>query len=79
MILLSGYDTPLYNAILLARKGWRRVFIDTQTRATKGKDYARREVFWQNKAFVTAAKSGRVPIRLTRAEKSQKKINPPRS
>lgn len=79
MILLSGYDTPLYREMLRAKDGWKRVTIKTHTRDTSGNDYARQEVLWQNKHFVKAAKSGRVPIRLTRAEKKDNKVNPQRT
>lgn len=78
MILLSGYDTPLYKKMLQAKDGWRRVTINTHTRDTGGNDYVRREMLWQNKHFVKAAKSGRVPIRLTKAEKRNDKVNPRR-
>ncbi len=78
MILLSGYDTPLYNKMLRKSDGWRRMSIKTHTRDTNGKDYVRNEVLWQNKHFVKAAKTGRVPIRLSKAEKRDDKVNPPR-
>lgn len=78
MILLSGYDTPLYKRMLRAKDGWKRVSIKTHTRDTNGKDYVRNEVLWQNKHFVKAARNGRVPIRLTKAEKRDDKVNPPR-
>ena len=78
MILLSGYDTKLYNDTLLARFGWKRIAIETHTRDTTGKDYARTEVLWQNKQFVKAFNSGKVPIRLSEAEITQNKINPER-
>lgn len=79
MILLSGYDTPLYREMLRAKDGWKRVAIKTRTRDTKGKDYVRNEVLWQNKHFVKAAKNGRVPIRLSKAEKRDDKVNPSRA
>lgn len=79
MILLSGYDTSLYNEMLLPKHGWKRVEIKTHTRDTTGKDYVRREVLWQNKHFVNAAKLRRVPIRLTKTELRGKKINPSRA
>ncbi len=78
MILISGYSTPLYNSMLTAKKGWKQAKIKTHTRDTTGKDYVRHEVLWQNKHFVKAAKTGRVPIRLTKAEKKENKINPSR-
>src|SRR5205823_13283499 len=75
MILLSGYDTELYNEMLTKRDGWKRVVIETHTRDTTGKDYARSEVLWQNKYFVKASATGKVPIRLSKMEKLQNKIN----
>lgn len=79
MILISGYDTPLYKKMLRAKDGWKRVAIKTHTRDTKGKDYIRNEVLWQNKNFVKAAKLGRVPVRLSKAEKRNDKVNPQRA
>ena len=79
MILLSAYDTPLYNKMLLAKNGWKRIVIKTHTRDTTGKDYVREEVLWQNRHFVQAAKTKRVPIRLTKAEKKENKVNPART
>jgi DNA adenine methylase len=78
MILLSAYDAPLYNEMLRKADGWEKVSIKTHTRDTKGKDYARNEVLWQNKQFVKAAASGRVPVRLTKSEKRNGKLNPQR-
>lgn len=78
MVLLSGYDTPLYNEMLHPHDGWERKVIETHTRDTTGRDYARSEVLWQNKHFVDAVKTGKVPIHLTAKEKRQNKINPAR-
>lgn len=78
MILLSGYDTPLYTRMLRPKNGWKRVSIKTHTRDTIGNDYVRHEVLWQNKHFVKAAKTGRVPIRLSPSELREDKVNPPR-
>lgn len=79
MILLSGYDTPLYKRMLQAKDGWKRVSIKTHTRDTEGKDYVRHEVLWQNRHFVKATKTGRVPVRLTASELREDKVNPPRA
>lgn len=78
MVLVSGYANPLYDAHLTAKRGWKKVRIETHTRDTKGKDLKRTEVLWENKAFVDAVKSGRVPIRLTKAEQANNKVNPVR-
>ena len=78
MLLISGYDNELYNDRLSERDGWTRVKIKTHTRDTRGMDYARTEVLWKNKHFVKAEKTGKVPIRLTKQEIKENKINPPR-
>lgn len=78
MILLSGYDTPLYRKLLRTSDGWKRTFIETHTRDTAGTDYSRTEVLWQNSHFVKAVKSGKVPIRLSPKERTQNKVNPRR-
>lgn len=79
MILLSGYDTPLYNTALRAKDGWYRSTLETHTRNTRGKDYARTEVLWHNNHFEEAMRSGKVPIRLSKEERRQFKCNPERS
>jgi DNA adenine methylase len=78
MILLSGYDTPLYRKMLLAKDGWKRKLIKTHTRDTTGKDHVRTEVLWLNRHFVNAATTGKLPIQLTKKELQQNKINPVR-
>lgn len=78
MLLLSGYDNELYQSMLVRKGNWAKKRIKTSTRDTTGKDYPRTEVLWMNAQFVKASKTGRVPIRLTRKEKAQNKINPPR-
>jgi DNA adenine methylase len=78
MVLISGYDNPLYNSFLTKARGWKRLTIETHTRNTKGKDFSRTEVLWKNRAFATAAFAGRVPIRLTVKEKLNHKVNPVR-
>ncbi len=78
MILISGYTNDLYDELLSEERGWRKEEIKTHTRDTKGKDYAKTEVLWKNRVFCKAKASGRVPIRLSRKEKSENKINPPR-
>jgi DNA adenine methylase len=76
MILLSGYDNPLYRRMLRTKDGWARRTIKTHTRDTSGKDYARAEVLWTNEHYRKAKRLNRVPIRLSREEKLQNKINP---
>lgn len=78
MLLISGYENELYRRLLKPSCGWRKWRIETHTRDTSGKDYDRTEVLWMNPAFVKARASGRVPVALTRQERLQNKINPPR-
>ena len=78
MVLVSGYDNPLYNKYLTKARGWTRTAIKTHTRDTKGKDLYRTEILWKNRHFVKAACSGRVPIRLTARERAYDKVNPTR-
>ena len=79
MILLSGYDNKLYKDMLITGGGWSKKKIETHTRDTSGKDYARTEVLWMNERFIHAKKLGRVPIRLSKKERKDDKVNPPRS
>ena len=78
MLLISGYENELYDSLLTEEKGWRRQAIETHTRDTTGKNYSRTEILWMNKPFNKAKNSGRIPIRLKKKEREQKKINPPR-
>jgi len=78
MILISGYANPLYSSMLTKERGWKLTRIETHTRDARGKDYARTEVLWKNDAFTKALREKKIPIRLTKAEKHDGKINPPR-
>ena len=78
MLLISGYENDLYNETLRAKDGWSKMKIETHTRDTKGKDYARIEVLWRNSQFMKAKKTGRVPVRLSLKEKANNKVNPKR-
>ena len=78
MILLSGYDNRLYTDMLISEGSWSKKRIKTHTRDTSGTDYARTEVLWMNKQFVHAKELGRVPIRLSKKESIDNKVNPPR-
>lgn len=76
MVMISGYDNKLYNSMLQAKLGWKRVKIDTHTQGSNGKRTIRTEILWLNKACVDAKNSGRVPISLTKREKKMGKVNP---
>lgn len=78
MMLISGYQNKLYDSILTADKGWRRASIATLTRDTSGKDYQRTEILWRNSRFVEAQRKGKIPIRLSKKEMKEHKVNPPR-
>ena len=78
MILISGYQNDLYDEILTPSHGWTKRTIETHTRDTSGKDYARSEVLWLNAQFRKAKEKGRVPILLKRKEKQENKVNPQR-
>jgi DNA adenine methylase len=78
MLLISAYENSLYKKLLRKKDGWKKREIETHTRDTDGKDFARTEVLWMNAQFVKAKETGKVPIRLRKKEKSNNKINPPR-
>lgn len=78
MIVISGYRNKLYDEILTKEDGWSRTSIETHTRDTSGEDYERTEVLWRNATFMRAKRENKVPLRLTKTEIEQNKINPPR-
>ena len=78
MIMISGYDNELYNALLTRKRGWSKAKIETHTRDTNGRDYARTEVLWTNGRYAKARKDGKVPIRLSAKERAENKVNPSR-
>lgn len=78
MILLSAYDNKLYRDRLTRESGWTHTGYRTLTRNTRGQDFERTEIVWTNRHFTRAQKTGKVPIRLTRAEREDGKINPSR-
>jgi DNA adenine methylase len=78
MFLISGYDSELYRDLLDGKSGWKVVEVETKTRATNGKDFARTEVFWMNKQFAQA-RDGKISIKLTKTEAAEQKVNPRRS
>ena len=78
MILISGYDNPLYKKYLKSKFGWKTVKISTHTQGSNGKRMERIEYLWQNEYCVKAHNLKRVPINLTKNEKKLGKINPVR-
>jgi DNA adenine methylase len=78
MLLISGYQNDLYDELLTPKEGWTKSAIETHTRDTTGKDYARTEILWMNASYSKAQKSGMIPIRLSKEEMQNNKINPSR-
>ena len=78
MILISGYENPVYEEFLCSTRGWKKEIIYTHTTPASGKKLHREEVVWINKAAAKASTTDRIPIRLSKKERLQKKINPTR-
>ena len=78
MLLISAYETEAYEKLLRPEDGWEKRLIETQTRNTTGSDFARTEVLWMNARFLTAQRTGKVPVRLSKLERRDKKLNPRR-
>lgn len=76
MVFISGYDNALYRKYLTRKNGWTRQFIRALTKGHNGKAFEREEVIWFNRAYTKARRLDRVPIRLTKKEKKDGKINP---
>jgi DNA adenine methylase len=76
MVFLSGYESDLYNDYLTRAHGWRKLKIKTTTRGHNGKDFERQEFVWYNAQYSKVTKSGRIPLRLAKNERRDKKINP---
>lgn len=79
MIIISGYQNPIYDEYLHRSNGWSHRRVETNTRGVEGVDIQRTEVLWVNEQFRLAKKNGSVPIRLTKSEAKEKKVNPVRS
>ena len=76
MILISGYDSEMYNDLLTKRNGWTKITIETSTKSTTGSSFNRHEILWVNAAAAKAKRMNRVPIRLSKEERSYQKFNP---
>jgi len=78
MVMISSYNSALYDSMLTSKHGWRQIEIATHTQGSNGKRMSRREILWLNKSCIEAKKSQRVPILLSKKEKETGKINPAR-
>jgi DNA adenine methylase len=76
MIFVSGYDNALYRKYLNKKNGWSRKTIRAHTKGNNGKAFERKEIIWFNAAYKKAKRLNQVPIRLTKKEKKDGKINP---
>ena len=78
MLLISAYETEVYEKLLRPEDGWEKRLIETQTRDTTGSSFVRTEVLWMNARFLTAQRTGKVPVRLSKRERYNGKLNPRR-
>lgn len=78
MVMISGYESKAYVQLLETRGGWRRVELDASTQTTNGDRLGRRELLWMNKAAELAWRSGKTGLVLTKKERRDGKVNPPR-
>ena len=76
MILISGYNSELYNDLLTERNGWTKTTVGTSTKSTTGINFNRQEVLWVNAVASKAKRMNRVPIRLSKEERGYQKFNP---
>lgn len=78
MIIISGYKNDLYKNLLTPKEGWSSKSIKTITKDSLGRSHKRTEIIWMNNNFNKAVKLNRVPIRLSKKEKTLNKLNPER-
>lgn len=78
MVFISGYQSELYDSILTPYRGWKKKQIKTTTKDSTGNSHKRTEVLWMNKHFINALDRNKVPVKLSKKEKKENKINPER-
>ena len=78
MVMLSGYDNPLYRDTLTEAKGWELKTIDAYTAGSNGVRKARQEHLWLNCHAAEALRTGAQPVTLTRYERDKRIVNPER-
>jgi len=78
MVFISGYESELYNDLLTEKAGWKKETLPAITKGNNGKCFSRAEVIWFNRKYCEAKKTGRIPIRLTKKERKDRKVNPVR-
>ena len=78
MIMISGYQSKAYTTLLEERGGWCKVQLNASTQNTNGDRLGREEMLWINKRAKMAWQSNKLGIVLTRKERKEGKVNPPR-
>jgi DNA adenine methylase len=78
MVFISGYENDLYDRHLTRERGWKKELLKATTKGNNGKCFDRDEVIWFNPVYLKALHSGRVPLRLSKEEKRNLKVNPER-
>ena len=78
MILISAYESELYDNFFKINNHWEMKVIKTTTRGTDGIDKERNEILWMNSSFNDISKKGQITIEYTDKELSQNKQNPRR-
>jgi len=76
MVMISGYESKLYESMLTKERGWEQVKIATHTQGSNGKRMTRTEILWMNKSCIEARESKSVPIVLSKKQKKMGKVNP---
>ncbi|MCK9573669.1 MAG: DNA adenine methylase, partial [Candidatus Omnitrophica bacterium] len=66
MVMISSYDSELYESILTNKLGWKKIKIATHTQGSNGKRMTRTEILWLNKNCIDAKRSKTVPILLSK-------------
>jgi len=78
MIFISGYDHDLYRTLLSEERGWIMKQIVASTRGNNGVQKSRTELVWMNRHYHNAVTMQQLPVDLTTAEQTSKKVNPTR-
>ena len=78
MIVISGYRSELYEALLSESDGWTTVSLGASTKTTSGATRPRVERLWINSLATGARKRNRIPVRLSKRERADGKVNPAR-
>lgn len=78
MVFISGYQHELYDKYLTPSRGWSKETIAATTKGNNGKSFQRYEVIWFNEAYSLARERDRLPLRLSKEESKNNKVNPKR-